>query len=367
MDLRETLSAQLPPTRPDEPARLRQDILDELNDHLVCAYNREILRGVDRAVAERRVLEQFGDPAALASRLWLDEMKGRIMAQRVLIATCVLLTAASVSMAGLLWRQSIQAQQLVARQAAASARMLADQNAIAQIREQEVLKQLHDMSEAIRHPRSPDWNPVRIKLTEETTDGPPVAAASLVLSRAGENPSKSISRKTDASGVADFGSVQPGDYSFRINRTWKGGILGTSGELNVQPGTDVTKSIVCPKTPPQRADVRVHWNWPADLEKEALCLYAPFTLRGREIGPGIHWSINYSFRPKLGSLIPVRPDGVAFEQYGPIHSALCGPSNTFTAFPESRTLFLWTIMPGYLAEELNQAAKLKPRVSGRMS
>ncbi len=44
MDFRESLSAQLPPSRPDEPARLRQDILDELNDHLVCSYHREILR-----------------------------------------------------------------------------------------------------------------------------------------------------------------------------------------------------------------------------------------------------------------------------------------------------------------------------------
>ena len=34
MDFRDTLSALLPPPRDDEPASLRQDILDELGDHL---------------------------------------------------------------------------------------------------------------------------------------------------------------------------------------------------------------------------------------------------------------------------------------------------------------------------------------------
>ena len=38
----DTLSALLPPHRDDEPATLRQDIIDELSDHLVCAYHREL-------------------------------------------------------------------------------------------------------------------------------------------------------------------------------------------------------------------------------------------------------------------------------------------------------------------------------------
>ena len=44
IEFRERLSALLPPPRDDEPASLRQDILDELADHLICAYNRELLR-----------------------------------------------------------------------------------------------------------------------------------------------------------------------------------------------------------------------------------------------------------------------------------------------------------------------------------
>ncbi len=51
MDLHETLSTLLPPPADDEPASLRQDILDELGDHLACAYNRELLRGANSQLA----------------------------------------------------------------------------------------------------------------------------------------------------------------------------------------------------------------------------------------------------------------------------------------------------------------------------
>src|SRR6266481_5816047 len=92
----------LPPPRDDEPASLRQDILDELADHLNSSYHRELLRGFDPAAARARAWERFGDPAAVARRLWLDAMKGKIMAQRVLIATCLVVTAASLSLVGLM-------------------------------------------------------------------------------------------------------------------------------------------------------------------------------------------------------------------------------------------------------------------------
>ena len=52
----EALSSELPAPRDDEPARLRQDILDELADHLACSYNRELLRGADPGEARRGYL-----------------------------------------------------------------------------------------------------------------------------------------------------------------------------------------------------------------------------------------------------------------------------------------------------------------------
>ena len=58
--------------------------------------------------------------------------------------------------------------------------------------EQETLKQLHEMTEAIQHPRSLDWNRVRMSLRAETADGPPLAGVSIDLNHWTEQNSKSI-------------------------------------------------------------------------------------------------------------------------------------------------------------------------------
>src|SRR5271165_7509364 len=118
MDFRDGLSAELPAPRDDEPGGLRDDILDELADHLACAYRRELLRGADAATAHQRVLDRFGDPAAVARRLWLDAMKGKIMSQRILVACCVLLTLISLSLAGLLWTQAVRSREMAMRERA---------------------------------------------------------------------------------------------------------------------------------------------------------------------------------------------------------------------------------------------------------
>ncbi len=338
MDFRETLSAQLPPSRPDEPLRLRQDILDELNDHLVCAYHREILKGVDTSVARRRVLEQFGDPAEVACRLWLDAMRGRIMAQRVLIGTCALVAAASLALVGIFWQQAVVARQMVAREAAESRR-----------REQEMLMKLQEMAEAIKHPRSLDWNPVRIKLNEETTTGAPVAAATIVLTRMFENPPKTMQRVTDSSGVANFEAIQPGDYSYRVYRNWKEWSFQHDGELKVLPGSDVTESIVCPKAPPPRAQVRVRWKWPADLENDGLVVFARFQLRSQELGPGNSWSIVRATASTAAGRKRIQTQGGGIRGgsvwIAPRHAVLCGPSNTLSEFVDLKNPFLWTFGP----------------------
>ena len=102
---------------------------------------------------------------------------------------------------------------------------------------------------------------------------------------------KTIYRTSDISGIADFGSVQPGDYPYLITRVWPKGDFGTAGQLNVGPGSQVQKSIVCPKAPPERATVRVRCSWPADLQRQQLVLYAPFAFRYRKLEPGLEWTL----------------------------------------------------------------------------
>jgi hypothetical protein len=334
MDFRETLSAQLPPSRPDEPARLRQDILDELNDHLVCAYNREILRGADRSAARRRVLERFGDPAAVACGLWLDAMRGKIMAQRVVIGTCVLVAAACLALVGLFWHQTIQ----VARQAA-----------VAEAREREMLKQLHEMTEAIQHPRSLDWNSVKLSFTEESAAGPPARGVSVVLLKLSDPSAKGINRESNESGVADFGLLNPGQYSFHVLRKWSEGMIQTFGMLDVQPGTSLNKQIVCPKITPQQASVRLACDWPSDLTSERLVLGLWFHFFYLETVPGIQWTWSNPDRPKQSRTIFLGPSGLV-STYTRVGSQVAPSAKGQSKAVEIREADLHPQPPGALVE-----------------
>jgi hypothetical protein len=340
----DALSADLPPPRDDEPASLRQDILDELADHLGCAYNRELLRGANSG------------PAAVARRLWFDAMKGKIMAQRVMIATCLVVTLASLSLAGVFWQQSVHVQRESARAAAEAVRALKIQSDQAQASQQEMLKQLHEMSDTIRSTRSLDWNPVTFKLTEETLEGSPAAG---VLITFGEHPRHIVGgmsgqvetswswRVTDRSGMADFGVVHPGDYAFQIFKSWDQGSLATSGEFSIEPGSQITRRIVCPRTPPERVPVRLRWEWPADLEKEKLAIYATFTLKPIQ-RDGLTWALSDDRAPdpsEQGRFRSLLNMNMAW-RWGMTRSVLCGPS-TSLAQVLNKTPSFWTL-PGQL-------------------
>ncbi len=307
----------------------------------------------------------------MARQLWFDAMKGKLMAQRVLVVTCLVVMVACVTAVGLSWRWMNQEQLLrsiAAAQANEANLRMAEALSQAQATNKDMLNKLNEMSEAIRHPRSRDWNPVTFKLTEETPDGPSVAGARLTVHLKGS--SIRIDRITDAQGVADFGMLQPGAYKFEIEnptravpiagsepfkrvardnsiatQRWRSGFSPATGEFNVALGSEVRKSIVCPKSPPQRVDVVIKCDWPADLEKERLVLYAPFSFRGRTLEPGMRWS--------LSDQLPQVPGSPA------VRSVLCGPGTTRTQILHNRGLLVWTFLINGNAEILaEKAAKL---------
>ncbi len=74
--------ADLPAPLDDEPPSVRQDIADELADHLACAYRRELLKTADDRTAQQRVLDRFGNPQRIAYQLWFQALWGRIMLSR---------------------------------------------------------------------------------------------------------------------------------------------------------------------------------------------------------------------------------------------------------------------------------------------
>ena len=349
MAFRDTALNLLPPPRDDEPASLRQDILDELSDHLACAHNRELLRGVDSSVARQRVLERFGYPAAVARRLWFDAMKGKIMAQRVLIATCLVVMLASVSLVGMIWQQSSVAQRNAAGEAAAALQAMSVQNEKAQATQQEMLKQMREMSESIRSSRSLEWNPVTFKLTEETSDGPPVAGVSIALDEqvsgstaAGVRQAepKPAWRVTDGSGIADFGVVNPGDYNFWIFRDWDQEYLTATGELSIEPGSQVNKRIVCPKSPLEQVPVRVRAAWPADLEKEKLVLYASFDFIPIQLDSR-SWTLFDMC--SIGKMNGSRFDNLTSRNWLANRAVLSGPAMSMAQVLPLRTPMFWAL------------------------
>ncbi|MFI5458609.1 MAG: hypothetical protein ACHRXM_24515 [Isosphaerales bacterium] len=291
MEFRETVSALLPPPRDDEPATLRQDILDELGDHLACAYKREVLRGVEASVARQHVLERFGDPAAVARRLWLEAMKGKIMAQRALIATCLVVTIVSLSLAGLLWFHSREA----ARQLAEAEARMAESMAEARITNQEMLRQLQAMATGDHSTQTPHWIPVTFQLTQETLDGPPAAGYSGYLGRGngGSMSAGSIHRECDEKGLVDFGVVQPGDWEFRIFRSpaQEGRMWKVQGNINVLPGTKVAKTVICPQEYSENIPVRLRVDWPVDLANQDLHVAAQFGFAGITYQPALRWRL----------------------------------------------------------------------------
>src|SRR5262249_61321858 len=116
---------------------------------------------------------------AVARRLWLDAMKGKIMAQRVLIATCLVMVLACFGVVGLVWSQSSRS----AAEVAEANRRLAEALGQTQATNQEMLRQLQAMARPAQPSKDAVWIPVKFKLTVEKPDGPPAVGYEVILVR----------------------------------------------------------------------------------------------------------------------------------------------------------------------------------------
>lgn len=103
MDWPEEFEQSFPPARDDEPMSLRQDIADELADHLECALRSQLLTTRDEASAQAQVVDHFGDPRHLARQLWLEAMQEKIMSKRVALAVTSLVSTVCVVVVGMMW------------------------------------------------------------------------------------------------------------------------------------------------------------------------------------------------------------------------------------------------------------------------
>ena len=100
------------------------------------------------------------------------------------------------------------------------------------------------MTEAIRHPRSLDWNPVK-SFTEESTDGPCRARRLVALTKMSDQTASGL-MPIERGGVVDFGLLNPGQKSsFHAIRNWSKGMPDVRVRSHVQPGESLLQT-----TPP---------------------------------------------------------------------------------------------------------------------
>lgn len=241
------LSAKLPPPHDEEPAQLRSDILDELQDHLSCAVDRERRRlqlsdqPVDPASVWAAVIDRFGDPSALARRLWFDAMKGRLMTQRVLIGAVLVLTVLMV-VGG--WSMTSTLSAVVEQNQKANAAIL------------ERLSQESPASVT----SSPEWVAVKYRLVQGTADGPPVVGQKVSFQQFVSNGAgrlNQISEITNSDGVADFGLLPYGTYNVSISSP--AGMMGEG--VTFRPGRPIDTKIIVPHAP-QMVHVKFEYTRP---------------------------------------------------------------------------------------------------------
>jgi len=265
-------AAQFPPPRSEEPAELRRAIVEELADHLSCALRREQLAGGQQEIhsARQRVLARFGDPAAIARRLWWDALWEKIMLQRIVTTACVVLAAVSCLALLLTW-QSLTSWQTNSERQAREQRELfeklleqSDKQAQANA---DSLRELQAL--AAGHMGPVEWNPVELRFVAGAVDGPPVEGMSVYMTMTGDEvkipPLRGVS---DIQGIVRFKQVHYGTYSLQVGSPTKERM---EEQFVLQPGESPTHTVVCPSRPePTILAVRV--VWPEELNERGLWL-----------------------------------------------------------------------------------------------
>ena len=272
------LAAELPPARDDEPASLRDDIADELADHLHCAMQRELLGGASTKSDDvrHRVLDRFGNPAAVARRLWWDAMKEKIMAQRITAIMVSLATAACIVGCVLVWRTLVDTRE------AQAALLESQREAFAAL-----ATEFKAAMESANDPYG-SWRPVRVKLVSEK--GEPVQGRVYASGKAiGSEGAISEDVETGPDGIADFKLLPAGEYL--LNVCVKEPSTCTTLSFLLGPGRQTEYEVVCPTSLPGRRTVRFEIQPPESLRDQSLYYLAQVQYQSREFA-GRKWSVD---------------------------------------------------------------------------
>ena len=280
------IAGELPAPRDDEPASLRQDIADELADHLSSAFTRELHFTPEESSAKQNVLDRFGDPRRVARKLWFDAMKETLMSQRLNLVFSSLMTVAwlgALALMGMMLRESrIATQALLEQSQAANAALLDKLAALATPASAPVVAE---------PAKSMEWNPVKLRLVVEKSGGSPAIGYKVHLQGNLFDSGKEIAidRTTASDGLADMGLLRPGQHVLRVTTPW--GETRTESTLTVQPGQGAIEEIVCPGADQELVPISVSFDWPEELRDKGLWVVCAVNLSPRNIG-GNPWRVS---------------------------------------------------------------------------
>ena len=268
MSWHEVSIEDFPPERDDEPSSLRQDILDELTDHFVCALNRELLKNPNEQLARQSVLNQFGDPVKIARQLWFDAMKERMMSQRMMTGFSAVMTVCCIAVVGIAWSLMKESQSV-------NQKMLEQLTVIA-ARPQEETKDI----------QNPDMNQVSFQLVQQTKEGKPAVGFTGKLTKSGKQTDTfTVDAVSSDSGNLDFGTLPWGKYQLKVKSPW--GESYFDKNITVIPGRGFTETIVCPSAEQENVPVQFQIEWPDKLKSEDWVLLCDFRVLEREGLSGI--------------------------------------------------------------------------------
>ena len=278
-----------PPQRDDEPASLRQDILDELSDHFVCALNRELLKNSDEQTAKQRVLNQFGDPIKIARQLWLEAMKEKIMSQRIMTGVSVVMAVCCIAVVGIAWSLMNQSQginqKMLEQLAAIADRPQPVDTAKIDQKMLNQLEQLNQKQSAQSGSLTEEMNQVSFQLKQDTQLGKPAASFTGQLTYQGDRlDSFTLDAVSDETGKLDFGKLPWGNYYLNLNSPWYE--TYQSSKLTLIPGRDYSQTIICPTASPVEVPVQFEVDWPDNPKSEDWFLLCDFRNMQNGFGTG---------------------------------------------------------------------------------
>jgi hypothetical protein len=276
MDWRERVAEGLPAPRDDEPASLRQDILDELADHLDCALKRELSKNITPDEAVEKVKRRFGDPRDLARRLWLDAMKDTIMSKRLTLVAMGLMFVMCLLLGWMVWTS-----QRASQEAAAS---------IWQTNSELVNK----LTALLAARPAPGGNlvaerfPVRLHLVCDDAKKSPARGYSgtLALQHGFLN---ALHKTSDGNGDLDFGMLPAGQYTITVSTPWD---ETSQFPFEVSPAFPSEFPVACPGQDWQSADTSLKFvGLPSLNDRDALIYCQISSDLNRRVGDrGWYWT-----------------------------------------------------------------------------